>query len=137
MADYMRGLGFFPSDYEIECLHHELKICGKRKIPFEDLLKLFVNHSPSSSTSETWKKLLENALKHLLGSPTADVVVKKSQLIALLTESAEKIDEKDAEIYVKEVFRSLNGKFVEEIPLSEFAFQVTTTVENYNMNYLA
>ena len=130
VPDYMRGLGFFPSDYEIECLNHELSICGKRKIPFEELLKLFLNHTPPLTTSEANKTSFENSLKNLMNAPSADFVISKPQLVTILTESAEKIDEKDAELYLKEIFRSNNGKPIEEISLSALTSQVSSKFHN-------
>lgn len=118
VADYMRGLGFFPSDYQIECLHHELQITGKRKVGFEELVKLYINHTPFSPTNFA----MEKSLKVLLDLPTTqttnDVVIRKSQIISILTESAEKIDEKDAKLYLKELLNGC-GNFSEEIPLFE------------------
>jgi Ca2+-binding EF-hand superfamily protein len=134
IADYMRGLGFFPSDYQVECLHHELQICGKRKVPFEDLVKLLVNHSQSPSGAENIS--VEKSLKNLLNSPTdvssKDIIIGKSQLISILTESAEKIDEKDAEFYFNELFRNGSGKLIEEISLSDFMHAITKTAGNNN-----
>lgn len=125
----MRGLGFFPSDYQIECLHHEQQICGKRKVPFEDLVKLFVNHSQSSSEIQSFS--VEKSIRNLLNSPTdvssQNVIIGKSQLISILTESAEKIDEKDADFYCKEILRNESGKLIDEIPLSEFMHAITKT----------
>lgn len=132
VADYMRGLGFFPSDYQVECLHHELQVSGKRKLPFEDLVKLFVNHSATSTGSESFS--LEKSLRNLLNSPAdvacSDIIVDKSQLISILTESAEKIDEKDAEFYLKELFR---GKVNEEVSLFLLIDAMTRIVGNNNL----
>lgn len=116
----MRGLGFFPSDYEIDCMQHELSVRGKRKINFEELVKLFINHSrPRSSRSS-----LEKALKHAVGYKSFDITtpitITKSNLVAILTESAERIGEKDAEIYLKEIFRSNNEKIIEEFSMEDF-----------------
>jgi Ca2+-binding EF-hand superfamily protein len=123
----MRVLGFFPSDYEIECLHHELHVCGKRKVQFEDLVKLYINHS-HSSLNGSQKSSLETSLKHFFDSSqtatSEDIVIKKSDLISILTESAEKIDEKDADLYLKQIFRGGNENFVEEISLSNFMQQI-------------
>lgn len=128
----MRGLGFFPSDYQIECLQHELQICGKRKVPFEDLVKLFVNHSQSSSGTQSFS--VEKSIRNLLNSPTdvssQNVIIGRSQLISILTESAEKIDEKDADCYCKEIFRNESGKLVDEIPLLDFMHAITKTASN-------
>lgn len=121
VGDWMRGLGFFPSDYEIECLLHELEICGKRKVPFEDLLKLYVNHSNLIPRTEEngSQRSFESSLRVLIDSPNADameqVSVNKTQLITVMTESAEKVDAKKAESYLTEIFHKEN-----EIPLREF-----------------
>lgn len=80
---------------------------------------------------------MENSMKTLLNSPpdvpSQETIIGKSQLISILTESAEKIDEKDAEFYVKELFRSGSGKLVEEIPLSDFLHAMTRIVGNNNL----
>ena len=119
----MRGLGFFPSDYLVECLHHELQLGGKRKIPFEDLVKLFVNYSHWISC-DTEGGSLETSLKNLFlplqNESVGELVLSKDQLLFLLTETAEKVDEKDAEIYLKEFFR--NSK---EIPLTDFMQRIS------------
>lgn len=135
VADYMRGLGFFPSDYQVECLHHELRICGKRKIPFEDLVKLFVNHSQSSNAAQNIS--MEKVLKNLMNSPpnvsSQDIVIDKSQLISILIDSGEKIDEKDAEFYLKELFRNGSGKLVDEISLLDLMHAMTRITSNNNL----
>lgn len=122
--DFMRALGFFPSDYEIECLHHELEVGGKRKIPFEDLVKLYVNHSHTSFNNGAQPNSLENAVRCLVESPTdattESIIIKKAQLVGLLTEAGEKVDEKDAEFYLKQFFSSSN-----EISLKEFLQQIS------------
>lgn len=68
---------------------------------------------------------LQNSLRNLVGSTADDCEVEKSRLVAVLTESAEKIDEKDAEMYLKEM---LNGKIVEKISLSELTHKLTARV---------
>ena len=124
MSDYMRGVGFFPSDYEIECLHHELQICGKRKVPFEDLVKLFVNHSPFTSENFAVEKSMKTLLKQPTDVLSTNISINRSQLVSILTESAEKIDEKDAKLYLNEIFCNGSGKFTDEFPLSEFLHSV-------------
>lgn len=118
VADFMRGLGFYPTDYENECLRNELQICGKRKVPFENLVKLFVNHARRADSS-----FLEASMRTLLDSPTSELV-EKSKLVAILTdESAEGVDAKNAETYLKVIFRE---KLFNEISLSDFVHKVTS-----------
>ena len=121
VPDFMRGLGFFPTDYEIECLLHEVEICGKRKVGFEDLVKLYINHS-HSSLSGTQKASFESSLKALLNLPAdippTNINITKQQFASILTTEAERIDEKDAEKYLKELF----GKF-DEISLENLSMQ--------------
>lgn len=121
ISDFMRGLGFFPSDYEVECFQHELQTCGKRKISFEDLVKLFINHSRAASNGGQ-NECLETSMRKLLNSSDGGIVVEKSRIISILTESAEKIGEKDADMYLKEIFR--NGKSIDGIPLSDFMHEI-------------
>lgn len=129
VADFMRGLSFFPSDYEIECLQHELQLCGQRKISFEELVKLYLNHSHSSSNG-TDSLALQNSLRNLFetarDSSSVDININKLELISALTESGEKIEEKDAEMYLNELFRNRDNKFINEISLSDFMHHLTT-----------
>lgn len=123
VADFMRGLSFFPTEYEAECLRNELQSRGRRKVPFESLVKLYINHSHSSGAQNN---SLEISLRNLLDSSRATSTsshIHKSDLVAILTESAEKIDEKDAESFLKEIFCE---KLVNEIPLSDFVHRVTS-----------
>lgn len=118
----MRGLSFYPSDYEVECLLHELQVRGKRKVPFEDLVKLFINHS-HSTVNGSQKAAFESSLKALVAAPEDDglnVSVTKAKLQTILTNEAEKVDDKDAETYLKEFF----GK-AEEVPLEKLTQQVS------------
>lgn len=123
VPDYMRGLGFFLSDYLIECLSHELQVEGKRKVSFEDLVKLYVNYSLLTGNG-SWVDNLETSLKKLCCSTEdeapEEISVNKKQLISVLTETAEKIEEKDAEMYLKEFFRNSN-----DVSLTDFMHQIT------------
>lgn len=118
----MRGLGFYPSDYEAECLQHELQVRGKRKVPFEELVKLFINHSHSTANGAQ-KAAFESSLKALAAPNAGDdvnVTVTKATLRTILTAEAEKVDDKDAEAYLRELF----GK-ADEVPLEKLTQQVS------------
>jgi Ca2+-binding EF-hand superfamily protein len=118
-ADYLRALGYYPSDYEIECMIHELQLSGRRKIPFEDLVKLYINHS---SINDIQSDRVEKAMRCLCNShdvSSTDIKITRESLVSLLTESAEKVDVKDAETYIKELFQGCY-KLVNEISLSDF-----------------
>lgn len=119
VADFMRGLGFFPSDYEIECMQHELTIRGRRKIPFEGLVKLFINHSRPSDSRATLDRAIRQAL-NVDEKNSTSIIVRKSNLLPILTESAERIDAKDADLHFKEIFRDEQGKLVDELSLDDF-----------------
>lgn len=51
---------------------------------------------------------------------STSIVVTKPNLIQILTESAEKVDTKDADLYLKEIFRDENGKLADELTLDDF-----------------
>ena len=121
IPDYMRGLGYFPTDYEIECMNNELLIDNKKSVSFENLVKLYLNYS---SVNGIQIKAIENAMKNLLEcdmdatSNTIDVT--KSQIVAILTESAEKVNEKEAELYLQELWNVKQMNFCDKITLSHF-----------------
>lgn len=127
----MRALGFFPSDYEIECLQHELTLRGRRKVPFEELVKLFINHSRPSSSRALMEKSLRRAMKvdnisEDISTTDAAIIVRKSNLLPMLTESAEKIDTKDADLHLKEIFVDELGKAVDELAMSDFLIAISS-----------
>ncbi|KAL7050099.1 hypothetical protein ACKWTF_003956 [Chironomus riparius] len=125
IGDYFRGLGYYPSDYEIECINHELHLNGKRKIGFEELMKLFINHAPIMTHRFINQNLMEveKALREFCNCsydiPSEDVLITKANLIQILTETAEKVDLKDAHLYVEKLFQGLD-KTTDEISLWDF-----------------
>lgn len=124
-------MGYYPSDYEIECINHELHLYGKRKIGFEDLLKLFVNHAPImlNGFPNQNKMDVERAMREILSCtydiPSSDVMITKENLMKILTETAEKVDAKDAESYIEKMFQGPD-KALDRISLSDFL--------NYSLN---
>lgn len=121
IPDYMRGLGYFPTDYEIQCMNNELLIDNKRSVSFEDLVKLYLNYS---SVNGIEIKKIESAMKNLIECDmevsSNEIDVTKSQIVAILTESAEKVDEKEAELYLKELWNVKQMSFSDSITLSHF-----------------
>jgi Ca2+-binding EF-hand superfamily protein len=61
-----------------------------------------------------------------------DTVITKSQIISILTESAEKIDEKDAKLYLKELCSSGSGNFSGEVLLLDFLQSMQDFSSNNN-----
>lgn len=125
IGDYFRGLGYYPSDYEIECINHELHLNGRRKIGFEELVKLYVNHAPVMTNGFTNQSEMdiEKALREFCNCsydiPSEDVQITKANLIKILTETAEKVNLKDAQLYVEKLFQGLD-KTLDKISLSDF-----------------
>ena len=118
-------MGYYPSDYEIECISHELHLHGKRKIGFEELLKLFVNHAPVMMNGflDHNKMDIERAMRDFFNCsydiPSSDVSITKDNLMKILTETAEKVDAKDAELYIEKIYQGLD-KSKNKISLSDF-----------------
>lgn len=121
IPDYMRGLGYFPTDYEIQCMNNELLIDNKRSVSFEDLVKLYLNYS---SVKGIEIKNIESTMKNLIECDmevsSNEIDITKSQIVAILTESAEKVDEKEAELYLKELWNVKQMSFSDTITLSIF-----------------
>lgn len=108
VGDFMRGLGFYPSDYQIDCLQHELAVSGRRRVPFEELVKLFINHSQAASAADQPGSLESSIRTALILQPHQqcdEIYVDKSQLVSLLSEKAERAEVKDAEMYLRELYR--------------------------------
>lgn len=118
-------MGYYPSDYEIECINHELHLNGKRKIGFEELVKFFINHAPIMTNGYTNhdEMDIEKALREFFNCsydiPSEDIPITKENLIKILTETAEKVSLKDAQLYVEKLFQGLD-KTMDKISLSDF-----------------
>lgn len=56
----------------------------------------------------------------------AAIIVRKSNLLPMLTESAEKIDTKDADLHLKEIFVNELGKAVDELAMSDFLIAISS-----------
>ncbi|KAG5677830.1 hypothetical protein PVAND_007554 [Polypedilum vanderplanki] len=126
VPDYMRALGYFPSDYEIECINHELNLSGKRRLAFDELVKLYINHAPlSNGSTAIHANEVERALRNLCCQlcddiNSADIVLTRENLLKILTDAAsEKVELKDAEIYLEKLFQGAE-KFMDKISLSDF-----------------
>lgn len=126
----MRGLGFYLSDYEIECMNHELQICGKRKIVFEELVKLYLNHAPNTALKQ---HDMENAIKNLLDLhdiPSREALVDRQSLaqILVMTEG-EKTSPENAELYLKELLGNSTQVF-----LADFLKNILKLNDNVTVN---
>lgn len=115
IPDFMRGMGFFLSDYEIECINHELHLCGKRKVCFEDLIKLYINHAPNNPIQF---HEMENAIKNVLDlneMDSSEALVDRKSLIEILTCSeGEKNNPENAETYLKELMGNATQVFLSD-----------------------
>lgn len=102
----MRALGYFPTEYEIECILHELNSAGKRKIVFEELVKLYINHAVVLTSSYQLEKATRNVLK-LRNVSSNEAIIERSALLELLTDKDLKnnnISRANAENYLMELF---------------------------------
>lgn len=100
--DFMRSIGFFPSEAKIEYIMEEIKYYtnDSSMITFENLMKLFVNYKPPFGYL---KSDIHQTLKHLGYSYTmqsADVEITRDRLVEIFTSLGEEMDENDAAIYL-------------------------------------
>lgn len=108
--NFMRGIGFFPSETRIELIMKEMKYYTKpddsSMITFENLIKLFVNYRPPFGYL---KNEIFDTLKYLGYSYTTqsdDSEMTRERLVEILTSLGEGMDEKDAAI----VLNRLDGQ---------------------------
>ncbi|XP_069672269.1 cilia- and flagella-associated protein 251-like isoform X2 [Periplaneta americana] len=94
IPDLMRAIGFYPSEYEVENMIHEVKnskLAKTRKavteINFEDFVCLFINHRPAFgiSTDEVKK-----AFDTLADNVTENSVMDRDTFISKLQEEGER-----------------------------------------------
>lgn len=120
VPDWMRGLGFFPTDYEIECMTNEMTILKKRQVSFEDLVKLFLNYAPLEGIPVID---IEHSIRNvLLNQPSEDVdyqrKIKTAEIEEILTAFGERVEERDAKRYLKELWGEKDQK--EGVSVIEF-----------------
>ena len=51
VPDVMRALGYYPSNFEIRDMKHEVKRKRKDSVSLSDLVHLYVNHKPVQEVS--------------------------------------------------------------------------------------
>lgn len=110
VVDFMRCIGFFPSDSEAECIMNEMTYyesdATNHSITFENLMKIFVNYRPPFGYLKA--EILE-ILQYLGYSHTmqcADTEITRERLAEICTELGEDMDEDDAVMYLNR----LDGK---------------------------
>lgn len=118
IPDFMRGMGFFLSDYEIECIDHELHLCGKRRVGFEDLIKLYINHHHAPNNAIQYHEM-ESVIKNVLDlneMESSEALVDKEGLreILLTSNEGEKTTPENAEIFLKELMGNATQVFLSD-----------------------
>lgn len=117
IPDFMRGIGFFLSEYEISCINHELHLCGKRRVVFEDLIKLYINYAPNNPIQFHEMESLESAIKNVLNLNEMDsneALLDKASMMKILTsnEESDKTSPENAELYLKELMGNASQVFL-------------------------
>lgn len=112
LVDFMRGVSFFPSDFEIKNLMKEMDVLNKDKISFEELVKLYINHRTATGTrTDELEKAIYAFLKKFSGDYRIKQILTFPQpkdlhqeaLVKILTEYGEIVDEKQALMCLKEL----------------------------------
>lgn len=130
IADFIRALGFYPTEYEIECIHHEMQLNGKKKLNFEEIVKIFLNHSPSSVQLTE----VEEALRSLLNInriSSMEAAIDSMDLIKILTEGGESVTEQNAKALLKELLGNANQVF-----MSDFLKNYLKLTDGFKLNAL-
>lgn len=114
IADFMRSVNFFPSDFEIKNMMREMELVRKEQISFLELVKLYINHKPVFGTRAIeLEKALNMFIKKFRNedqcrmakfSAAQKSIIDRSDLLRILTEFGEKIDQKQAIMCLKEFF---------------------------------
>jgi hypothetical protein len=91
-----------------------MQLNGKKKLDFEEIVKLFLNHSPArvqlSEAEEALRSLLD-----LQGISSAEVAIKSSDLIKILTEEGESVSEENAKVYIKQLLGNTSQVFMDDL----------------------
>lgn len=113
IADFMRSVNFFPTDFEIKNMMREMELFHKEHITFAELVKMYVNHKPVHGTRSTeLERALDLFIRRFRGrnskrssmSSNQSTTIDRSDLMRILTEFGEKIDPKQAIMCLKEFF---------------------------------
>lgn len=123
VPDFLRGLGFFLTDYEIACINNELESERKRHVRFDDVVKIYLNYSPVNGIE---KSEIQEALRNVLSISNEiseeelnATKIQLSQIKSILTELGEKVDGKDADRYLYELFNGNEREMPTELTFAE------------------
>lgn len=90
-----------------------MQLNGKKKLDFEEVVKVFLNHCPAPVRLGE----VEAALRSLLNLneiPSSDVAINSSDLIKILTEGGESVSLEVAKSYMKELLGNANQIFMDD-----------------------
>lgn len=107
-----------------------MQLNGKKKLDFEEIVKLFLNHSPAQiQLSE-----VEEALRSLLNLneiSSMEAGINSSDLIKILTEGGESVSEENAKVYIKELLGNTTQVF-----MNDFLKNYLKLSDGFNLNAL-
>lgn len=125
IIDFMRSVGFFPTDFETKNILRELELRGTDNITFEQLVILYLNHKLIRGTrvQELERALLYFTRKFVEeseGSGRSGKHLKhisRKNIIRILTEYSETVDQKQATMCLKELWHQRDDivESVEEV----------------------
>jgi len=92
VPDMLRALGYYPSNFDVRDLVHEMSRKGKEHVTFEELVRLYVNYKPVAGVSQSQ---IEAAFEALGAEPMTGIIT-ASSLISQLKRIGEPLS--DAEL---------------------------------------
>lgn len=112
IVDFMRSVGFFPTDFQTKNMLREMELQAKDNITFEQLTKLYLNHKPVWGTRS---HKIEKALLYFLRkfveesggswrSGKYPKSISRKNVVRILTDFAETVDRKQAAMCLKELW---------------------------------
>lgn len=130
VVDFMRSVGFFPTDFEIRNLMREVEVMESTQITFEKIVQLYINHRCIRGTR---KDQLKNSIYAFLQKFSSEKRftppshVDRDVLMKILTQYGECLDEKQALMCLKELWLNDDGdeeldegKLPQKINISQF-----------------
>lgn len=126
IVDFMRSIGFFPTDFQTKNMLREMELHGADNITFEQLVKLYLNHKPIKGTRG---QVIEKALLYFIRKFVEEAggswrsgkypkTISRKNVVRILTDFAETVDRKQAAMCLKELWHQkeeMGGEDVAEM----------------------
>ncbi|XP_063225998.1 cilia- and flagella-associated protein 251-like isoform X2 [Bacillus rossius redtenbacheri] len=114
LPDLMRAVGYYPSEYEVENMIHEVKYADfaltgiiNEQIQFEDFVRLYLNHRPATGIV---LREIENAFSAIADEfSNNEATISNEKFVSILKDRGESFSQEEVETYLSVLVSQPDG----------------------------